>query len=421
MKSGFTYSGGKLHVDGVSVAKLAEEFGTPLYVYSGATLRENYRRIAKTFAKANCMVAYSVKSNSNLGVLALLDDEGAGFDIVSGGELERVRRIGVKGDRIIFAGVGKTEAEMREALKANVHEFNLESEAEAERLNTIAGAMKKRAAVAIRMNPNIDAKTHKYITTGKKENKFGISMARTLALSKHIVKNLKHLELIGLHCHVGSQILDSTIHPRIVSVFIAFAERVMKETGVQLKNLNFGGGFGVAYTKDQKQLDLKPFAAAVIPELKRLGARLLLEPGRSISASAGALLTTVEYVKPGDSRTFAVLDASMTELIRPTLYEAYHEILPVTKRRGKNVKVDFVGPVCESGDFLALDRAAQLPAQGDVLAIMDAGAYGFVMASHYNTRTNPAEVLIDGGKVHLVRKRETYNDLLKHETVPRKK
>lgn len=417
MKSGFRYEKNILSADGVSLEAIADEFGTPAYVYSGGLLKENYQRIAKPFAGIDAAIAYSVKSNSNLSVLKLLAEEGAYFDIVSGGELERVRRIGVPGEKIIFAGVGKTEAEMRTAIKAGVAEFNLESEVEAERLNAVAASMKRCAGVAIRINPNVDAKTHKYITTGKTENKFGISLNRALALGKRIVKEMPNLSLEGLHCHVGSQILDPNVHPRVVEVVTDFIRKFVKETGVDLKTLNLGGGFGIAYREDQKALDMKAFAKSVIPAVKELGAKLLLEPGRSIAGPAGILLTKVEYIKQGDTRTFVIVDGSMTELLRPTLYEAWHDIIPVVKKRRKVGTVDFVGPVCESGDFLALNRESPVPAQGDLLAIMNAGAYGFVMASHYNTRPNVPEILVENGKARLVRKRETYGDLVKNEVV----
>jgi diaminopimelate decarboxylase len=414
MKAGFHYIGGEMCVDEVPLSSLAEEHGTPLYVYSGALLQANYRRVAKFFSKMDSMIAYSVKSNSNLGVLSLLAKEGSAFDIVSGGELERMKKIGVTGDRIIFAGVGKREDEMQAALKHKVLEFNLESEGEAERLNAVAAARGVKAPVAIRINPDIDAKTHVKISTGKKENKFGISLEHAKALAHRIVKEMKSLELMGLHCHIGSQILDSSIHPRVVAAVVGFAEATMAETGARFKTLNFGGGFGIAYKSEQEPLDLKPFAAALQPEMKRLGVKLIVEPGRSICAPAGVLLTRVEYIKHGIEKTFVILDSSMSELMRPTLYDAHHEILPVKKvKKGASKVVDFVGPVCESGDYLALNREAYVPAQGDLLSIMDAGAYGFVMASHYNTRPNPAEILVVDGKPVVARERETVKDLLK--------
>lgn len=416
MAVGFYYKGSELMVDGVSMRSIAEKHGTPIYVYSGGLIVQNYRRIADQFSGMDVMVAYSVKSNSSLAILKLLKDQGASFDIVSGGELQRVLKVGAKGDRIIFAGVGKSKDEMRAALKAGVKEFNLESEAEARRLNEVAKEMRAIAPVAIRVNPDVDAKTHKYISTGKAENKFGVSMKRAIALGNEIRTSLTNLKLQCLHTHIGSQILDSTIHPRLVKKMVNFTETFIRETGAAITSLDFGGGFGIAYQKGQKPLDLKPFAKAVAPELKRLGLSLRLEPGRSILGPCGALVTEVQYIKRGDKKTFVIFDASMTELIRPTLYEAYHEILPVTKRRGKAEIVDFVGPVCESTDFIAKDRKAVLPAQGDLLSIMDAGAYGFVMASNYNTRPRPAEVLVKDGKAKLVRKQDTFDDIVKNES-----
>lgn len=415
MNNGFTYQDGALSVDGVPLASIAGQHGTPLYVYSAETMRRNYRRIADAFAGADVMIAYSVKSNSNLAVLGVLRELGAGFDIVSGGELERVRRAGIPGERVIFAGVGKTAEEIHAALAAGVAEFNVESEPEAERINAIAGGRGVRAPVALRINPNIDAKTHKYITTGKRENKFGISMERARSLARRMKDDLRHLELAGLHCHIGSQILDASIHPRVVEAVIHFAREVMEITGSPLRTLNFGGGFGIAYEPGQEPLDLRPFAERLLPALGELGVQLILEPGRSIAGPAGVLLTRVEYVKKGEEKTFVIHDAAMTELLRPTLYEAHHEILPVAEGKGDPGRVDFVGPVCETGDFLALDRETLLPEEGDLLAVMDAGAYGFVMASTYNARPRPAEVLVDGGVAHLVRRRESYEDLIRGE------
>ena len=413
--TGFHYQDDQLCVDGVPLDGIARQHGTPAYVYSWNLLRENYRRIADAFPGIDSKIAYSVKSNSNLAVLQLLAREGACFDIVSGGELERVLRVGVPGGRIIFAGVGKTESEMRAALEAGVSEFNVESESEAERLNRIAGDMGRRAPVAIRINPNVDAKTHKYITTGKEENKFGISLQRALELARRFARELDNLDLVGLHCHIGSQILDPSVHPKTVLIVSEFARSVMDETGIQLKTINFGGGFGIAYQEGQEPLDIGPFAKAVSKAAEDLGVTLIVEPGRSIAGPAGALLTRVEYMKAGDAKNFVIVDAAMTELMRPTLYEAYHRILPIEKSEGGENVADVVGPVCETGDFLALDRKMAIPKEGDLLAFMDAGAYGFVMASHYNTRPSPPEILVKDGKQYIIRERESYDDLLAHE------
>lgn len=415
MKNGFYYEGNELVVDGVSFSELAKEYGTPLYVYSASTLKANYQRIAKALSKLDVAIAYSVKSNSNLSILRLLAAEGACFDIVSGGELLRVQKAGIDPSRVIFAGVGKTVEEMRAALKAGVREFNLESEMEAERLNDVAASMKKIASVAIRINPNVDAKTHKYITTGKSENKFGVSFAQALALSRRIGNDLSSLRLDGFHCHVGSQILDQDVHLRVVNVVADFIRQVIEETGAELKTLNFGGGFGIAYEKGQKPLNLSPFAKAVAPLLKEFGVQLVVEPGRSISGPAGVLLSEVQYIKHSETKVFVIINGSMTDLMRPTLYQAHHEMKPVEKRRGKKAVLDIVGPVCETGDFLALGREGVVPHQGDLLALMDAGAYGFVMSSNYNTRPRAAEILVDNGVATVIRKRETYRDLLKNE------
>lgn len=414
---GFHYRNGHLCVDGVRLSAISGEFGTPLYVYSAGLLEANFRRIADSFSRMqNTMIAYSVKSNSNLAVLRLLADLGAGFDIVSGGELERVKRVGVPGERIIFAGVGKTVSEMHEALKHGVAQFNLESISEAERLNHVAAAMGRKAPVAIRINPDVDAKTHKKINTGPKESKFGIPFDQAFDLAKRIGGELANLELAGLHCHIGSQILDNTRHAEAVSVVVGVARQIMEKSGSKLKTLNFGGGFGIAYQPDQKAMTFQVFAEALAKELDKLGVTLILEPGRSISAPAGVLLTKVEYIKKGENKTFVIIDGSMTELMRPTLYDAHHEILPLVESNGSPKAVaDVVGPVCETGDYLALGRSMVIPNEGDLLAVMDAGAYAFVMASNYNTRGKPAEVLVKEGKAHLVRARETIEDTMRGE------
>ncbi len=412
------YDRNQLTCDGVPFAELAEEFGTPLFVYSASAIRDNYRRISRAFASAKPLVAYSVKANSNGAIVRILRDEGSGFDIVSANEMDRVLMTGVSADRMIFAGVGKTADEMRRALKAGVREFNVESPAEAARLNDVAASIRKIAPVAIRINPEVDARTHRHITTGKKENKFGMSLDAARKLISSISK-MPGLRLEGLHAHIGSQILSDQPHEEAVGVVDKFIGELVA-AGHPLRTLNFGGGFGIAYHEEEKALDLRHVAKIVCALAKKHGLELILEPGRSIIGPAGVFLTRVEYVKYGKSHPFVIVDGAMTEMIRPALYDAYHEIRSVKKSspRSKRVNVDVVGPVCESGDFLALQRELTIPESGDLLAVLDAGAYCSVMSSNYNSRPRPAEVLVDDGEAHLVRRRETKRDLYRHEVVP---
>ncbi|MDX1973186.1 MAG: diaminopimelate decarboxylase [Candidatus Sumerlaeia bacterium] len=410
------YQNNELLIEGHSPERLASEFGTPLFVYSAETIRSNFRRIKSAFSAANPLIAYSVKANTNGAIIRLLAKEGAGFDVVSGNELQRVLDAGVSGNRIIFAGVGKTAAEMRLALKSGVREFNVESPAEAVRLNSVALELGVQAPVCIRINPEVDAKTHQYITTGKKENKFGMSLEAAHKLAREVGK-LPGLRLDGLHAHIGSQILQTVPHHEAVAVVDQFIGE-LKADGVLLKTLNFGGGFGIAYEEGQKPLDLEPVANAVVPLAKKYGLELFLEPGRSIIAPAGLFLTRVEYIKHGKSYPFVIIDGAMTEMLRPALYQAYHEIYPVKKRDGEKVAVDVVGPVCESGDFIAKQRPMILPEAGDLLVVMDAGAYCSAMSSNYNSRQRPAEILLDGHEVYIIRQRETFEDLYRHEVVP---
>ncbi|MEQ8821647.1 MAG: diaminopimelate decarboxylase [Sumerlaeia bacterium] len=410
---------GVLHCDGVRLDDLAREHGTPLFVYGAGGLRRGFRRIRDAFAAANPMIAYSVKANDNLAILKLLDKEGAAFDIVSGGELERIRRAGISGDRVIFAGVGKTFTEIRDAIRYGVREFNVESLGEAERIATVAQELGTEAAIALRVNPEVDAKTHAYITTGKKENKFGMAWEDVLKLCERIA-GMKGLRLEGLHAHIGSQILDSSPHQQATAVVDTFLT-TLAERGMKLKTLNFGGGFGISYRPEQKPLELGPVAEVVVGLAKRHGLQLFMEPGRSIVGPIGALVTEVQYIKPGREKTFVIVDGAMTELIRPSLYQAYHEIVPVRQPApgATRATVDVVGPVCESADFLAQGREMIVPASGEFLAVLDAGAYCSVMSTNYNARCRPAEILIEeDGEAHVVRHRQTYDDLLRHESVP---
>lgn len=417
--AGFFYADSMLLCDGVSLATLAKKHGTPLYVYSLRRMLANYDRLTAAFAEARPLVAYSVKANSNLALLKAMQRRGAGFDIVSVGELERVRRIGADPRTVIFAGVGKRAEEIALALQYGVGEFNIESPGEAECINEGARRLRVTAPVALRVNPNVDAHTHEYITTGRKENKFGINLEMAQRMVDRL-RDLKHLRLIGLHAHIGSQILDPTVHASAVARLEEFAAALMAQ-GVPLETLNMGGGFGIDYEKGQAPLAIERVAEQVVPMVRRLGLRLILEPGRFIIAPAGALLTRVLYVKKGSVKTFVIVDASMSELLRPSLYNAHHRIVPVHEGgsgRGETFVADVVGPVCESGDFLARERTLPVVEPGDLLAVLDAGAYGMVMASNYNTRPRPAEVVVDGKKVYLARERETLDDLLRHEKIP---
>lgn len=417
--AGFFYTGAMLHCDGVNLAALAKKHGTPLYVYSLRLMLRNYDRLANAFAEAAPLIAYSVKANSNLTLLKAMQRRGAGFDIVSVGELERVRRIGADPRTVIFAGVGKRPDEIALALEYGVGEFNIESPGEAECINDEARRLRLTAPVALRVNPNVDAHTHEYITTGRKENKFGINLEMAQAMVDRI-RGLKHLRLVGLHAHIGSQILDPTVHASAVARLEEFATALLAQ-GIPLETLNMGGGFGIDYEKGQAPLAIERVAEQVAPMVRRLGLRLILEPGRFIIAPAGALLSRVLYVKQGSVKTFVIVDASMSELLRPSLYNAHHRIVPAREggsARGTTFVADVVGPVCESGDFLARERTLPVVEPGDLLAILDAGAYGMVMASNYNTRPRPAEVVVDGKKVYLARERETLDDLLRHEVIP---
>lgn len=393
---------------------LAARHGTPLYVYSADILRGNYQHLESAFAVAPVTIAYSVKANSNLTILRFLAGLGASFDIVSGGELERVRRAGVSGDRIIFAGVGKRADELRAALLYGVREINLESEQEAERLDAIAGSLGTVATVAIRVNPDVSAKTHSYIATGTHDNKFGMSIPEARRLARRIGRNLRHLRLEGLHAHIGSQILEPGSHLRAMEVLGDCVRNFRSEDGADLRTLNLGGGFGIDYHGTGERFDPQPLGVAMLKIARSLGLDLIVEPGRSIVASAGLLLTKVEYLKKTAERNFAIVDASMTELIRPALYEAHHRIVPLQPRAGREV-YDVVGPVCESGDFLGLEREMPRLEQGDLLAVLDAGAYGMAMASNYNSRPRPAEILVDGHSTRVIRRRESVEELFKNE------
>lgn len=412
----FAYRDGVLHAEQVSLEDLARQFGTPCYVYSRAAIERAYREYADELADRPSLVCYSVKANSNLAVLSVMAQLGAGFDIVSGGELARVIAAGGDLAKVVFSGIGKSEIEIRDALQAGVLSINLESEQELARVNGIAIGMGKRAPVAFRVNPDVDAKTHPYISTGLKQSKFGIAYADAERLYREAAR-LPGIRLTGIGCHIGSLMNDS-------APFVAAAQRIvallvrLEQAGIALAHIDLGGGMGIRY-KDEAQAPIAAFVHGALDALGQRKEKVLLDPGRSIVGNAGILLTRVEYVKPGEAKNFVVVDAAMNDLLRPALYGAWHEIRQVkeTESDGLAGVYDVVGPICESADFLARERKLEVR-PGSLLAVMSAGAYGMVMSSNYNTRPRPAEVMVSGGEMHLARRRETTQELLALETIP---
>lgn len=405
-----------LHFEGVDLETVAATHGTPTYVYSRAALTDAYQAFADTLtahpAGKDALVCFAVKANSNLGVLSLFAQLGSGFDIVSGGELARVLAAGGNPKKIVFSGVGKTEDEMVAALNAGILCFNIESASELDRLAAVAARIGKRAPISLRVNPDVDAKTHPYISTGLKENKFGVPITDALALYRHAA-SLSSIEVSGIDCHIGSQLLDP-------SPFVEALERILplvdtlKAEGIHLHHIDLGGGLGIYYHESQTEPVVADYLRPLLDRLTGRGLRVLLEPGRRLVGNAGVLLTKVEYLKHGEDKHFAIVDAAMNDLARPALYEAWHDIVPVTPRAGETRTYDIVGPVCETGDFLGQARPLALQ-QGDLLAVLSAGAYGMVMSSNYNTRPRAAEILIDGAKMHIVRPRETIESLFADE------
>ncbi len=410
----FTYQSGKLFAEGVPVEDLALRYGTPLYVYSKNHLKDRYRAIASAMAEVKPMICYSVKANSNIAIIKTLVQEGAGFDIVSGGELFRVLRAGAEANRIVFAGVGKTREEIEYALKEQIAFFTCESEPEAVRISECAKHLGVKGRIAFRMNPDVDPKTHKYISTGKKENKFGLDLARTLQ-AYELAASLPNIEIAGLHMHIGSQILSAEPFGEALEKVKDFC-KTLKAKYPTFRHLDIGGGLGINYKPDQEALDPKAYAAVLLPSLKELGLQVWMEPGRSIVGNAGILVSRVQYVKDSHFKKFIVVDAAMNDLIRPALYQAHHEILPVVATE-KTVTGDLVGPICESGDFLAQDRELPDVKQGDLVVALSAGAYGFSMSSNYNSRPRAAEVMVDGTRATPIRQRETWEDIVRGESL----
>jgi diaminopimelate decarboxylase len=402
---------GVLTLEDCSLEALAERYGTPLYVYSGAALDQAYGEFSSAFSTRDTLICYAVKANGNLSLLSRLAQLGAGFDIVSGGELQRVLAAGGNPAKILFSGVGKSAAEIRLALEAGILSFNVESAAELERINQVAHSLGLRAPVSLRVNPDVNPDTHPYIATGLKNSKFGIAWDEALPLYQHAAQ-LPGIHVVGMDCHIGSQILS-------LDPFVEALERVLglmeqlNARGIVLEHLDLGGGMGIRY-RDESPFALKDYAAAIDARLGHWSGRLILEPGRRLVANSGLLLTRVEYLKPGAERGFAIVDAAMNDLIRPSLYEAWHGIVPVTSHTAAIKQWDIVGPVCESGDILGQDRALSLEPDS-LLAILSAGAYGASMGSNYNARTRPAEVLVEGSDARVIRSRETFADLIQQE------
>jgi diaminopimelate decarboxylase len=411
----FQERNGELYAEGVPLRAVAERVGTPCYVYSLATLRRHFRVFDEAFESIPHVVCFSVKANSNLAVLRAFAREGSGFDIVSGGELFRALKAGADPGKVVFSGVGKTVAEIRYALTAGILMFNVESPGELDTINAVAGQLGAKAPVALRVNPDVDPKTHPYVSTGLKKSKFGIHIQRSIEDYRR-ARSLPHIKVGGVDCHIGSQL--TTVPP-----FVDALERIhdligrLQAEDFEIRYLDMGGGLGITYN-DEKPPEPRQYATALAEGLRDLDVTLLLEPGRVIVGNAGILLTRVLYLKSTDDKNFVVVDGGMNDLIRPALYGSYQGIQPVRPRDGTRFTADVVGPVCESGDFFAKDRELPAVEPGDLLAVMSAGAYGFVMASNYNTRPRAPEVLVDGEQFHIVRARETLDDLVRGESIP---
>ncbi|HHD11535.1 MAG TPA: diaminopimelate decarboxylase [Deltaproteobacteria bacterium] len=412
----FDYRRGKLYAEGVSIERIVREVGTPVFIYSAKTIKRHYGAFDGAFRSVKHLVCYSVKANSNIAILRLLAREGSGFDIVSGGELFRVVKAGGDTTRVVFSGVGKRDDEIEYAIKKKILMFNVESPQELRRINHIARRLKKKTRIAIRVNPDIDPKTHPYISTGLKKNKFGIETE--LAIKEYIYAkdNLPWVEPIGVDCHIGSQITE-------LSPFVEALKRVVKtintlrKEGINIEYLNMGGGLGITY-RDEAPPHPSDYGEAVIKETEGLGLTLIFEPGRVIMGNSGILVTKVLYTKKGSLKNFVIVDAAMNDLPRPSLYDAYHEVRAVVQQDREEITADIVGPICESGDFLARDRTIKTVEPGELLAFMSAGAYCFSMSSNYNSRPRSAEVLVSGRTYHVIRRRESLQDLIRGEKIP---
>jgi len=416
----FEYRNGEMCAEQVPLKRIAQEVGTPAYVYSLATLMRHFKVFDQAFAKVRHIVCFSVKANSNLTLLRTFAKEGSGFDIVSGGELFRALKVGADPKKIVFSGVGKKKQEIEYALNSGILMFNVESEEELVALNDIAAGIGKKAPISLRVNPDVDPQTHPYISTGMKKAKFGVDIKKSLDAYRKAV-SLKNVDVVGVDCHIGSQLTSVTPFVDALAKVREYLDRVlageMKKEGAQIRYLDLGGGLGINYHDETPPLP-DEYAQAIIQGLEGLDITLILEPGRVIVGNAGILLTEVQYLKETETKKFVIVDGGMNDLIRPALYGSYQAIQPVVEAGGEKIVADVVGPICESGDFFAKDREISRPKRGDLLAVMSAGAYGFTMASNYNSHPKPPEVLVDGDKYYVVRKRESLDDLIRGEEIP---
>ena len=416
----FEYRNGEMYAEGVAVKRIAQEVGTPAYIYSLATLKRHYEVFDQAFAKVQHIVCFSVKANSNLALLRTFAKQGSGFDIVSGGELFRALKAGGDPKKIVFSGVGKKKDEIEYALNSEILMFNVESEDELMALNEIARAIGKKAPISLRINPDVDPQTHPYISTGMKKAKFGVEIKKSVETYKKAA-SLPNIDVIGVDCHIGSQLTSLSPFVDALARVREYLDRVLvgslEKEGAQIRYLDLGGGLGIQYS-DETPPQPEEYARAIIEGLEGLKVTLILEPGRVIVGNAGILVTEVLYLKDNDTKKFIIVDGGMNDLIRPALYGSYQAIRPVEETKAEKIVADIVGPICESGDFFAKDREIALPRRGDLLAVMSAGAYGFTMASNYNSHPKAPEVLVDGDKFYVVRKRESFEDLINGETIP---
>ena len=416
----FEYRNGEMFAEAVPLKKIAKEVGTPAYVYSLATLKRHFRVFDQAFAAVPHIVCFSVKANSNIALLKAFAKEGSGFDIVSGGELFRALKAGGDPQKIVFSGVGKKREEIEYALDSGILMFNVESEPELVALNEIAAGAGKRAPISLRVNPDVDPQTHPYISTGMKKSKFGVDIKQSLETYRKAVA-MPNVDVVGVDCHIGSQLTSVTPFVDALAKVREYLERVlvgeMRKEGTQIRYLDLGGGLGINYHDETPPLP-DEYAKAIIEGLEGLDVTLILEPGRVIVGNAGILVTEVQYLKETETKTFVIVDGGMNDLIRPALYGSYQAIQPVAENNAENIVADVVGPICESGDFFAKDREIARPKRGDLLAVMSAGAYGFTMASNYNSHPKPPEILVDGDKYYVIRSRETLDDLIRGEAIP---